>query len=307
MKKINLYILFILIIFPLISHASTFKLDTSEIIQGKLVEMSNQKIKILTSYGLIEIPTSKFKSMDFTGETIQYIITLHDNSKVNGNLMTLEAEYFTLNTGAGIITVEKKNIASMIEKEYEEKLKEAKKQSEENAQKKEIEEIEMRINQLRLLIGYSSISGYFKNNYKNALTGALIYDRPFFNGILKNLKLGLILQYQELKAKDVSSVKMKVLSGMITARFGYSIASDGFLSRFYPFVRIGGGESLIQLNKQDSSSEAGLNPCFLGGVGLDVILTNRIDFNIEGHYLTIYESSKKLQELSLLGGFTFKF
>jgi len=290
----------IFLIFPVIGFSATFKLDTNETIKGKLLELNPVSARIHSDYGEISIPVKKIIQMDFTGENYDYILTLNDKSVIKGNLISLDSGTYVVNTSLGIINVVGTSVIYLIEKGYKRRIIEKRKSE-------DLKTTLGRVNQIVLLVYSGMLQDSLANKYENGIQFMLGFDRPFFKGSLQKLKLGLMLGYEHLPAKESTEISLDILTVMFSTRYLFPLASKGFFSNLFPFLRLGIGGSLIKLTKSSGSSEAGLNPSLLAGAGLDFTISNSIGATIEFDYFTILESPDSLQELRLGAGIVMKF
>jgi len=308
MKKKLISLSAVLFFLPFFSFGSFIKLETGESIQGKILELKTEGMVFESLYGQVLIPPKKITQMDFTGETLFYEITLTDKSQVKGNPISMEDGNFTLNTEAGIIVIPWANIEMMMEKDYEVKKNEDRAKEEEKRLEEESLRIKNKVNQIILLGGYAVLTGDFKGKYKNAPIFNLILDRPVFTeGFLKNLRFGFLFNYQHLKASDVSNVSMDFFSTMLSVRFGFELGENGFLSSFYPYIRLSGGLTLVKLMKQSGISEGGIDKSYSAGIGIDYSLTQTLNIVLESDFFNIIEANAAFRQITVNAGLGLKF
>ncbi|PKL12810.1 MAG: hypothetical protein CVV50_04065 [Spirochaetae bacterium HGW-Spirochaetae-6] len=134
------------------------------------------------------------------------------------------------------------------------------------------------------------------------------YDRVFFLESFRNLRLGIAISYQAFNATYVDNVEMEVLSYLVSARYMFPLAKDGFLKILTPFISLGLGTSQLRLTKADNSSEGGMNSTIQGGLGLDIFINYNVDLNLEANYkLIMGQGEYALSILQLLAGVSWKF
>lgn len=279
--------------------AGTFNMDTGEKIKGKLFILDADSAKIQTDYGLVVVPFKKIVSMDFSGESFDYLLTLKDSSLVKGNLISYSDELFVINTTAGIINISAKNIIECIESGYANKIKQ-------DIVTEEANLAMGRVDHLRLSVGYGLLLGDFTDKYNPGVHVTLGYDRPIFTGALNNFRFGIMGSYENMAARNVEKVSLDTLTFLATGRYIFSFTTEGFFSHILPFMQIGAGGSLLRLNYSNGTNEAGLNPALFAAVGIDFAITSWFDVSLQCDYLGVLESPVNLHEIRFGGGLMFK-
>jgi len=295
LRKILYVFLFLNLFISLFS--ASFKIDSGEVFNGILKEMNKETFIITNQYGTMTLPRKSLKSMDFSGENLNYVVLTNDGTKIQANLISMEEGFITVNTGGGIINIDFSTVDEIFNLDYKiQKDKEDKKK------------INNSFNEFKAYSGYGVLSGDFKNYYKNSILFGFSYsllipitinDYPIF-------RLGLDTFYQSLTAKQVETTKMKNYSFIGFIKIGYFFIPEklGFWSNFYPYFRAGYGQNVTILSTKsgsESNDDIGLDPCYFLGGGIDYYAKNFIFF-VETDYFVIKENDKQFKELKLFGG-----